>query len=414
MKMPAGKRDVWKALSQVLRSGLWWCLIVPLTIIVPRDRSLLIFYGRDGGKFVDNCKHLFCGATPEITSAYRLVYVATDELTVNQIRLLGREAVTHGSASELWLWLRAGIAFVDSVDWTEGWRYAASRGSRVVQMWHGIPLKHVQMARVRSRRALPGVLEAAYRRYLRLSGRHVHTEYFLSTSPFVTESAFSNSFNFDFVSHAGYPRNDALFVDGNPLRMVNVDQRALDAALRYKARGGVLGIYAPTFRNSLVDPFQAGNIDLVGLSKAAVGKGILLLVKLHPWMHGWLKSVDHPGLLFVRPDSDIYPLLPVSDFLATDYSSIFFDYLLLDRPVIFFPYDLERYLTQERAMYFDYFEFTPGDKAFTLDNFSKLMGDVVAGVDGWADGRKRVRDLVFSHQDGSASARVFEDVLHKY
>lgn len=48
--------------------------------------------------------------------------------------------------------------------------------------------------------------------------------------------------------------------------------------------------------------------------------------------------------------------------LVTDYSSIYFDYLLLDKPIIFFNYDLEEYLNNSRDMYFNYDEFTPGRK----------------------------------------------------
>ena len=55
------------------------------------------------------------------------------------------------------------------------------------------------------------------------------------------------------------------------------------------------------------------------------------------------------------------------DLLITDYSSIFFDFLLLDRPIVFFPYDLEQYLSQDRAMYFDYEIMTPGPKCRTYD-----------------------------------------------
>jgi len=70
-------------------------------------------------------------------------------------------------------------------------------------------------------------------------------------------------------------------------------------------------------------------------------------------------------------ESDIYPLFTKVDLLITDYSSIFFDFLLTDKPVLFYPYDKDDYLTKDRSMYDEYNSVTPGHKAY---NFKDLYG----------------------------------------
>jgi CDP-glycerol glycerophosphotransferase len=366
-------------------------------------------YGRDGGKFSDNCKHLLCGRNP--LHGIDMVYVARDKTTSNAIRAHGARSIRRGSFAEFRAWLRAGTIFVDSVDWAEGFRYAASHGARIVQMWHGIPLKLVQQARIDARKPRPFPFEQAYRLYLAATGRSRPVDWFLSTSPFVTDHAFRKSFHFDNVSHAGYPRNDALFDPNDPLRLLNVDMRARDLATTHRSGGGKVGVYAPTFRNALNDPFADGTVDLGALSDVCSRLGVLLLVKLHPWMHGRLQSVELPGLVFVAPDSDLYPLLPLTDFLVTDYSSVFFDYLLLDRPVLFFPYDLDTYLAEERPMYFDYDQMTPGPKAFDMQALVSSLSDAVAGKDDWSEPRARIRGLVFEHRDGRAAERLLGELF---
>jgi CDP-glycerol glycerophosphotransferase (TagB/SpsB family) len=72
-------------------------------------------------------------------------------------------------------------------------------------------------------------------------------------------------------------------------------------------------------------------------------------------------------------ESDMYPLFAKVDLLVTDYSSIFFDFLLTNKPVLFFPYDKVTYLTKDRSMYDDYDLVTPGYKAYNFEElYTKL------------------------------------------
>jgi CDP-glycerol glycerophosphotransferase (TagB/SpsB family) len=391
-----------------------WLLLWPLTLVVRRRSGLVVFFGRDGGKFIDNAKHLFATLQDHAPSGLESVYLAADNASCGRLRALGARAERVGSFAAWMLWLRAGTIVVDSIDWSRGLRYAGSRGARLVQLWHGIPLKQLQLPLFEERlRRLPRVVGPLLRLQRAVIGRFPRLAWMLSTSRVVTDVAFAGSFHYERISHAGYPRNDVLLRPGNALAELGVDgeARAALAAFRAAHPGARAGIYAPTFRDSFEDPFAAGRIDPAALSAIATRLGILLLVKLHPWMHGRLRTGHLPGLHFVAPQSDAYPLLRELDFLLTDYSSIYFDFLLLDRPVVFFPYDLPDYLAGERPMYFDYDAMTPGPKARDLVALEAALADLANAQESWRAERARVRGLVFDHVDGHAGERLVAELF---
>ena len=109
--------------------------------------------------------------------------------------------------------------------------------------------------------------------------------------------------------------------------------------------------------------------------------------------------------------SDIYPLLGKCDLMITDYSSIFVDYLLLDRPVVFFPFDRENYIKNERALQFDYDKVTPGRKCLTHDELEdELKRIIVDGKDDYIEERKRILKHFFDTADGNSCDRILEYV----
>ena len=392
-----------------------WVLFWPLTRLVPRDRRLIVFFGRDGGRFLDNCKHLFARASERTDLGIRPVFLAADAFLQARLADAGGQSLVASRPLALWKWLRAGTIVVDNVDWLHGVRFAASRGARMVQLWHGIPLKKVQLSRVAERNTRkPWWERSLFQMFLVLVGRRTRMDWMLSTSRFVTEHAFRSSFLYDRVSHAGYPRNDVLLGEGTALSEIGVDPVACEAIAKYRAHSprGQVVLFAPTFREALDDPFVSGRIDLRELASATHRQGALLLVKLHPIMQGRVRMPDQQtGMVFVAPDSDAYPLLRAVDVLVTDYSSIFFDYLLLDRPVVFLCHDLANYLADERPMYFDYSEMTPGPKVTTVEALALELAEIASGNDVWKDARERVRSLVFEHTQGRASDRLLDELF---
>src|SRR5690606_41844572 len=121
--------------SLLLLGSVAWSLLRPVAWLVRRREDLVAFYGRDGGRFLDNCKHLFCGGSAQTLPGIRTVYIAHSDELVELIARYGREAVRKGTLAALLRWLRAGTIVVGSGDWTGGFGVAAAQGRRNPRLW---------------------------------------------------------------------------------------------------------------------------------------------------------------------------------------------------------------------------------------------------------------------------------------
>jgi CDP-glycerol glycerophosphotransferase len=119
-------------------------------------------------------------------------------------------------------------------------------------------------------------------------------------------------------------------------------------------------------------------------------------------------------LFFLDKEIDIYPYLKVCDLLVTDYSSVFFDFLLLAKPLIFFPYDLERYRSRDRQLYFDYNDFVCGPQALTQEELQLAIASILrspSGDDIFAARREDILKRSFDFRDGCSCERLYKKVV---
>jgi CDP-glycerol glycerophosphotransferase (TagB/SpsB family) len=71
---------------------------------------------------------------------------------------------------------------------------------------------------------------------------------------------------------------------------------------------------------------------------------------------------------------DIYSILPFTTTLITDYSSIYYDYLLMeDKQILLFPFDYEEYIANSKSLAFDFDEYTPGIRAYNFEELIYIM-----------------------------------------
>ena len=228
----------------------------------------------------------------------------------------------------------------------------------------------------------------------------------ISTSPFYTEHLFATSFGAKDTWETGYPRNDVLLRAPARHDLLGSDPQLM-GKVRALGKENRIGVYAPTFRDDQGDPFRHGALDLNALSTFLTRRKIHLLIKMHQFSNAY-GSVQWPNLHFLPNELDVYPLLRLADFMITDYSSIYTDYLLLNRPVLFFPYDQDDYSKRLREFQFDYDDMTPGPKCLDQAALEAAMLDVVEGRDAWAEKREAARDRAFAHVDAGSCARITE------
>ena len=125
---------------------------------------------------------------------------------------------------------------------------------------------------------------------------------------------------------------------------------------------------------------------------------------------------DFKNVIFINDEqigNDINLALKSVDVLITDYSGIYFDYLLLNKPIVFFPFDYDYYKNKDRGFYYDYFDekITPGPKAKNWDEILVLLEDLFNGNDNYITKRIEARKKFNKYNEGNNSERVFREIL---
>lgn len=228
-----------------------------------------------------------------------------------------------------------------------------------LQTWHGTPLKRL------AHDINIGENATFYRTKMNrkqmvktYDNDSVKYDYFLSPNPFSTEK-FMSAFRLDRekIIETGYPRNDYIS---------NITTKEIEY-LKFKygiPQHKKIILYAPTWRdNSFVDKGYVHELKADFKKwKKELGQEYVVIFKPHYLIINEYQTNDLDGFLYsISEDAEINELYVISDLLITDYSSVFFDYTILNRPVLFYMYDLKEYQEEIRGFYLNIHEDLPGD-----------------------------------------------------
>lgn len=275
-----------------------------------------------------------------------------------------------------------------------------------------------------------------------LRNRRLSVDSIIVTSEFMRDLKFkqisSNQDEFDRLKETysskfhitGYPRNDVLYDPSEQMR-ATWDSFLNDISVEYDS---VL-LYAPTKhyyrldvddKEPATDFFPFDDFEPESLYKELNERNELLLLRPHPAdvvaMHErsaepfnqmkkkldrLCEGSDRVVMATQNEIQDTNTILAFTDILITDYSSIYHDFLLLDRPMLFVPYDYDDY-KEQRGFVYDYYEYLPGP---AIDSFADFMHELSVAVETpekYANERERLRDKVHTYQDSHSSKRVAE------
>ncbi len=374
--------------------------------LVPVDKNLWVFGAWFGEKYADNSKYLFEYVNehhPEI----RAVWLTRNEETLNLIKNKGYEAYTTHSLKGYSISLRANLGVLSTSIYDINENLSAK--AKTVQLWHGTGLKkavfdHKDPYFRDMTETLPGKIKLKFFPFIK---REWENDLYAVASESVRKtraSAFRASP--DKVLVTGTPRTDIFFnskVEKVPLHTFLAD---------LKAKGFKIGIYMPTRSEGFLLE------DLKDMEPELKDKKIFLLIKLHYRKLGEVDSLEEDvgNVRFIRDEDinqDIYTILKCTDFLITDYSSTYTDYLLLDKPIIFFIKGIHDFLEDKHSLWFDYWEVTPGPKAKNWQQLVKYMDEAIKSPDEHQKDRERIRNLFHYYQDGGSSERVFKAIFDK-
>ncbi len=139
---------------------------------------------------------------------------------------------------------------------------------------------------------------------------------------------------------------------------------------------------------------------------------LLFICKPHPHDEGAFQTYDgeHIHILLNddlrETDTTVYDFLSAVDVLITDYSSIYFDYLHLNLPIVFHVPDIEEYRMQRGFILEPFRDWAPGDISTTIDELIASLTNALADPGRWEPERTRLQKLVFRYADGLACERV--------
>lgn len=356
-----------------------------------------------------------------VDPARQLTWLASSRAELAAARERGLHALPKRGPRGLWATLRAGVVVV-----THGFgdvnRFGVS-GARVVQLWHGIPLKRLhldtgaalRLPLIGSRPGVVRLMSALYRR----AGAQI------ALFPVASErvgARIRTAFGLPAarVIAVGDPRDDVLLRGTAESRRATA--RALVSSALRAAGGqalpdaGPVVLYAPTWRDGAVDAAIPTPAEWQAIAAWADRAGATLLIRSHPLGQGSYAdgAARSPRIRLLGRDAltDVTPALPAVDLVVTDYSSIAFDAAIADVPSVFFAPDLPQYLAT-RGLYQPYREFSGGEPATT---WAEALDRVDAALD--APGRQAalaharwLRDELVDHLDGRATERVHAAIL---
>jgi len=348
-------------------------LIKVFNTFIPKKNNLFIFNSNEG--YSGNAKALFLFLKENYPS-YKLIWVLRNREDVKSMRLHNQNIIVHPTLSFRGLFYLLNAKYILGTH-MEFSRCKAFIGQKYINLWHGMPLK--KMGFMTSK-------EVELQNYKNIWGN--------SDSITVTSEFFavilSAQFGTDYKKFkiVGNARNDFLFdCDG---------KKNLNKLFPNFIENKKIVLYCPTFRKMSLR--RTERIDSGYDSDYFINKyfnretelffkenKIFCLIKFHPFdispfkknmlcINGLGESIKILSDKMLKKNNlSLHEILNGVDLLITDYSSIYIDFLLLERPVMFITDDLKEYQLRRGIIFNSYNFFTPGPKVNNINEFKKQI-----------------------------------------
>lgn len=369
---------------------------------LPKRQKTIVFESFSGKQFSDNPRAIYMYMKKHHPE-YKL-YWSFDRREYHSFKIMVRYPLYRFGLKWLFVMPRASYWITNSR--LPAWIPKAV-GTTYIQTWHGTPLKKlgVDIEEVH----MPGTTTENYKR--NFTNEAKKWDMLISPNAYSTD-IFKRAFQFENeVIESGYPRNDILYAGNNEESIVQ-----LKRSLKLPNDKKIL-LYAPTWRDN--DFYEVGKyklklqLDLERMEKE-LGDNYIILIRAHYLVAENLDLSSVDGFACdVSSYPDINELYLISDILITDYSSVFFDYANLKRPMLFFTYDIEEYRDQLRGFYFDFENEAPGPLVETTEAVIEEIKKLEKNGYQLGEDFEDFYQTFCSLEDGKASERVVQHILNK-
>jgi len=379
----------------------WW-----LQKLIKRKKNIWIFGSWHGRMYSDNSRALF-----EYVNQYHYeivsIWLTRDPMISEHLFKKGYRCYITNSIRGIVFSLVAKNVII-SCGKSDVNRFFIN-GARIFQLWHGAPMKKIGLdenINTKKRKSYNRELDNPFfwkflPKYIFKMLDEYRVNFLISTS-----KAFSNHLQSAFelspsqILLTGYPRNDVLLNQNQGIHFS-----------KYKVDVDFLIMYLPTFRSgqgidNLLNEYGFSKERIEELLEKINGR---LIIKAHfasesslVDLNGRIIKLDNNPLL------DLNHILKNADILITDYSGCYFDYLLLNKPIIFTPFDYEDYISNDRQLYFEYDEIIGGPKTRNWIDVESEILEIVNGNDLYKEKRSQMNAKFNEFKDSNSSKRLFE------
>lgn len=365
--------------------------------LLPRNNKLIIFESFLGKQFSDSPRAIYEYLKKHYPE-YKM-YWSVERRSLHKFNNLDVKHIRRFSLKWMFLMNRAKY-------WVTNSRLPLwipkPKDTIYVQTWHGTPLK--RLAADMEEVHMPGTNTEKYKRnFLKETSKW---DYLISPNAYSTE-IFKRAFNFNkTLIESGYPRNDYLINNQNNndeiKRIKEENKLPLDKKII---------LYAPTWRDNQFYGRGRYKFDIqldLDLMKEKLSDEYIIILRMHYLIAENLDLSAYKGFAYdFSSHEDIRELYLIADLLVTDYSSVFFDFANLKRPILFYVYDIDEYRDQLRGFYFDFEKEAPGPLVKSTEELIKEIKEVEAEFE---------LDQVFYNkfcylEDGKASERVVKAIF---
>ena len=239
-------------------------------------------------------------------------------------------------------------------------------------------------------------------------------DYIVSSGPYMTETAYKNSYKMQnlyegTILEEGFPRNDKLFENNRAEIIRKLQSYGVNAEADKK-----IILYAPTWRG---EQYSQPDTDLQDVYKliqiiedSIDTKEYQVLVKLHQIVYHYLKEnqveLGDAQAKFIPATMDTNEILSVTDVLISDYSSIFYDFMLTGKPILFYVPDAENF-EDYRGLYYG-FDNLPGPAVSSPEKLGELLKDIPAAVSSYQEKYAKARVQICPRDDGNVCRRIVD------
>ena len=363
--------------------------VYPLLRILPINNKRIIFESHWRNKYNCNPRYLYEHIDTNYPE-YECIWVFNDE----SIKINGKGKKVRFQTLKYFYYMATAKYFINNANFPDF--YKKRENAVEIQTMHGTPLKTLGLDvpdELTTTESLDKFIERCKRwDYLIVSSDKVAD---------ITKKCFM--FNKKFLK-TGYPRIDEIFQLNTSKTMADI-KKGLDIPENKKVI-----LYAPTWR--VRNKFDL-MLDLEKM-KDSLGEEYVLLLRAHPFAAKGLKrELLNDFVIDVTGYGSIEKLYAISDMLITDYSSAMFDYAVLNKPMIFFAYDLDLYKNNLRGFYLNFEEEAPGPIVSTSNEVIEeiLNSDTI---------KSRYNDKIDAfhrnycqYEKGNACKNIFDNVFDK-